>query len=86
MTRTVADLSALLPRRRSAVHPGVAGALAAVEAAPLVRLLQELLRSPSVTGSDAESEAQHAMAARLRRAGMDVDLWSVDLPSTRSCC
>ena len=59
----------------------MAAALSSVTAAPLVALLQDLLAVPSITGSDAESEAQHDMAARLRGAGMDVDLWSVDLPS-----
>ena len=76
-------LAAVLPRQRSApLAPAVAAALSSVSAAPLVALLQDLLAVPSVTGSDAESEAQHGMATRLRGAGMDVDLWSVDLPST----
>ncbi|MCW2607939.1 MAG: acetylornithine deacetylase [Frankiales bacterium] len=76
-------LADLLPAQRSASLPGaVAEALDAVSADPLVGLLQDLLRIPSVTGSDAESEAQHALAGRLTGAGMDVDLWSIDLPST----
>jgi acetylornithine deacetylase len=45
-------------------------------------LLQDLLRIPSVTGSAAEGEAQHALATRLRRLGLDTDLWEIDLPST----
>ncbi|MCU1691224.1 MAG: putative amidohydrolase/peptidase/deacetylase, partial [Frankiales bacterium] len=47
-----------------------------------VALLQALIAVPTVTGSDAESEGQHDVARRLRAAGMDVDLWSVDLPTT----
>ncbi len=78
-----ADLSGLLPAQRtSSLAPAVADALAAVAAAPLVGLLQDLLAVPSVTGSDAESEAQHGLARRLSGIGMDVDLWSVDLPAT----
>ena len=57
-----------------ALHPTVADALAQVSADRLVPLLQELLAVPSVTGSAAESEAQHRLAARLRQTGMDTDL------------
>ncbi|MCU1691499.1 MAG: peptidase, partial [Frankiales bacterium] len=71
-----------VPGIAEALAPGVAEALAMVTAAPLVGLLQDLLAVPSVTGSDAESEAQHALARRLSGVGMDVDLWSVDLPAT----
>ena len=74
---TADDLSADLPA-------GVADALAAVEATSLVRLVQELVAVPTVTGSDAESEGQHRFERRLRAAGMDTDLWSVDLPATIS--
>jgi acetylornithine deacetylase len=62
--------------------PDVAEALDAVDAGRLVRLLQELVRIPSTTGSPAESEAQHRLARTLDAAGMDVDLWSVDLGAT----
>ena len=61
---------------------GVADALALVEPASLVALLQELLAVPTVTGSAAESEGQHRLDGRLRAAGLDTDLWSVDLPAT----
>ncbi|MCU1601699.1 MAG: acetylornithine deacetylase or succinyl-diaminopimelate desuccinylase [Frankiales bacterium] len=36
---------------------------------------------PSVTGSAAEGDAQQLLASRLRAAGMDTDLWEIDLPS-----
>jgi len=70
----VDQLTHLLPHQRSAanrsvgdaLHPTVADALAQVSADRLVPLLQELLAVPSVTGSAAESEAQHRLAARLR--------------------
>ena len=61
--------------------PGVADALAAVNPAALVALVQELVAVPTVTGSDAESEGQHRLDRRLRATGMDTDLWSIDLPS-----
>lgn len=76
-------LAALVPAQSaSPLDAGVAAALSFVREEPLVALLQDLLRLPSVTGSAAESAAQHAVAARMRGAGLDVDLWSVDLPST----
>lgn len=50
----------------------------------LVAELQALVAVPSVTGTTAESEAQHQVAALLRSAGMDTDLWSIDLPATTS--
>jgi acetylornithine deacetylase len=72
-----------VPQQRTADLPrGVADALAAVDAAELVRLVQDLIAVPTVTGSAAESEGQHRLDARLRAAGMDTDLWSVDLAAT----
>ena len=59
--------------------PAVADALAAVDADRLVSLLQDLVQVPSTTGSPEESEAQHRLATRLHEAGMDVDLWRLDL-------
>ena len=74
--------SALPGQREPEVHPRVADALALVDEAALVALVQELVRVPSTTGSAAESEAQHLLEPRLRAAGMDTDLWSVDLAAT----
>ncbi|WP_371103446.1 M20/M25/M40 family metallo-hydrolase, partial [Streptomyces sp. PU_AKi4] len=61
-----------------------AAALAAVDEEALGRTLLELVSVPSVTGSGAESELQHQLAGRLERLGMDVDLWSLDLPALRA--
>ncbi len=47
----------------------------------LVNCLQELVRIPSVTGSAAESAAQHWFAERLRESSFETDLWPIDLPS-----
>ena len=72
-----------VPAPRSADLPcGVAEALAAVSEVELVELVRDLVRVPTVTGTAAESEGQHLLEARLRTAGMDTDLWSIDLPST----
>ena len=65
-----------------AVSSRVADALQAVRAEDLVALLQDLLAVPSVTGTAAESEAQHRVEARLRDVGMDTDLWSIDVATT----
>ncbi|GGX32796.1 acetylornithine deacetylase [Streptomyces malachitofuscus] len=61
-----------------------AAALAAVDEGALGRTLLELVSVPSVTGSDAESQLQHQLAGRLEWLGMDVDLWSMDLPALRA--
>ena len=45
----------------------------------LVATLAELVRVPSVTGTSAESEAQHLLARWYDEAGLEVDLWSEDL-------
>jgi acetylornithine deacetylase len=45
----------------------------------LVRDLGALLRIPSITGTDAEADAQEWVAHRLRRLGLDVDHWQLDL-------
>ncbi|MEU3282662.1 ArgE/DapE family deacylase [Streptomyces antibioticus] len=58
-----------------------AAVLAAVDEAAVGRTLLELVAIPSVTGSPAESELQHRLAGRLERLGLDVDLWSMDLPA-----
>ncbi|MEU5652791.1 ArgE/DapE family deacylase [Streptomyces pseudogriseolus] len=59
-------------------------ALAAVAEAGTARTLMELISVPSVTGSPAESELQHQLAGRLEWLGLDVDLWSMDLPALRA--
>lgn len=61
-----------------------AAALAAIDEAAIARLLLELLVIPSVTGSAAEAEMQHRLARQLDQLGLDVDLWSMDLPALRA--
>lgn len=58
-----------------------AAALNAIDEAALVNSLVELVKVPSVTGTDAESQLQHDAAALLITTGMDVDVWKLDLPS-----
>lgn len=59
-------------------------ALAAVDEAAIGPMLLDLLAVPSVTGTAAESELQHRLARRLDGLGLDVDLWSMDLPALRA--
>ncbi|MEU3945822.1 ArgE/DapE family deacylase [Streptomyces sp. NPDC029526] len=61
-----------------------AAVLAAIDEAALGRTLLELISVPSVTGSAAESQLQHQLAGRLEWLGMEVDLWSMDLPALRA--
>ncbi|MGI5255490.1 ArgE/DapE family deacylase [Actinacidiphila glaucinigra] len=50
----------------------------------MTRTLLELLAVPSVTGSAAESELQHLLARHLEKLDLNVDLWSMDLPTLRA--
>ena len=61
-----------------------AALLGAIDEQRLVATLVELVRVPSVTGTDPESELQHRLAARLARTGLDVDLWALDLDALRA--
>jgi acetylornithine deacetylase len=61
-----------------------ARAVAAVDEPALVELLVELLRVPSITGSAAESDLQHALAGRMDALGLDVDHWRLDLEELRA--
>jgi acetylornithine deacetylase len=60
--------------------------LDAVEQSAAATLLEvaELVRVPSVSGTDAENEAQALLAARLDRSGYDVDHWRLDLDALRA--
>ncbi|MBF8192240.1 ArgE/DapE family deacylase [Nonomuraea sp. K274] len=58
-----------------------ASVLNAIDPAETVSLLAETVRVPSVTGSDAEADLQHRFARLLTEAGMDVDVWKLDLPA-----
>ena len=79
------DLDALVLPTQRATAPlpaAVATAVNAVQPERLVALLQELLAVPSITGTAAESEAQHRLSRHLDASGLDTDLWQVDLPTT----
>jgi hypothetical protein len=58
--------------------------LDAIDDAALVASLQDLVRTPSVTGEDPEHELQHAAARDLCDAGLEVDLWQLDLVALRA--
>ncbi|MEV6492355.1 peptidase M20, partial [Actinoplanes sp. NPDC051633] len=53
--------------------------LEAIDEQALVGDLVEMIRVPSVTGSDAESDLQHRHARRLTQLGFEVDTWKLDL-------
>lgn len=50
--------------------------------AEIVGDLGELVRVPSVSGSDDEVAIQHVLADRLTASGLDVDTWSISLDET----
>ena len=50
----------------------------------MVAETSELVRIPSVSGSDAENEAQSALAGRLVGRGYEVDHWQLDLDALGS--
>lgn len=54
-------------------------ALEAIDEQRLVEELVALIRVPSVTGSDAESDLQQWHARELSRLGFEVDHWKLDL-------
>ena len=45
----------------------------------MIEDVADLVRVPSVGGTDAENEAQAAMALRFERGGLEVDHWRIDL-------
>ncbi len=53
--------------------------LDAIDDERMIADLVELVRVPSVTGTDAESDLQHTRAATLGELGFDVDAWRLDL-------
>ncbi|MDX6199710.1 MAG: acetylornithine deacetylase [Actinomycetota bacterium] len=69
------------PRAAEPLPPAVATAVNAVQPERLVALLQQLISVPSVTGSAAESDAQHRVGRRLDAMGLDTDVWRLDLPA-----
>lgn len=57
--------------------------LDAIDPAWALDRLIELIGIPSITGSAAESEAQHRLAAYFDALGLDTDLWAIDLPEAK---
>lgn len=53
--------------------------LAAIDETAVLKGLLEVMAIPSVGGSDAEIEIQHRLDGRLASAGLDCDLWPIDL-------
>ena len=49
----------------------------------MLDLLARLVRTPSVTGSDAEHQAQAELADLLQAEGLEVDHWRIDLDALR---
>lgn len=58
--------------------------LDALDETELVATLVELVRVPSITGTDAESDLQHTVARWCEEAGLEVDVWSLDLEALRT--
>lgn len=50
----------------------------------LVQELIDLIRVPSVTGTDAESDLQHRFRGQLDELGFEVDAWKLDLEALRA--
>ena len=61
------------------VTPTERAVLDHLDEAALVETLTELVRVPSVGGSEAEVEVQDLAARMLRELGADVDRWDIDL-------
>ena len=58
--------------------------LGALDDDAVVRELIDLIRVPSVTGTDAESDLQHRAAGQLDELGFAVDAWKIDLADLRA--
>lgn len=58
--------------------------LATIDREWALQRLIELLELPSITGTAAESEAQHWLAAQFSELGLDVDLWPIDVEHARA--
>src|SRR5690606_41752375 len=58
--------------------------LDAIDEDVLITSLVDLIRVPSTTGTDAESDLQNSQARALDELGMNVDSWKFDLDELRS--
>lgn len=61
-----------------------AAVVAALDEQALVDDLTRLVRTPSITGTDAESDLQHQLAGEYAAWGLDVDAWQLDLDELRA--
>lgn len=66
------------------ISPTEARILDCLDEDALVESLIDLVRVPSITGSDEESSLQHSAATRLVELGLDVDAWKFDLDALGS--
>jgi len=58
--------------------------LGSIDASWALDRLAELIGIPSITGSAAESEAQHRLAGYFDPLGLDTDLWAIDLAEAKA--
>ncbi|GAA3738889.1 ArgE/DapE family deacylase [Leifsonia bigeumensis] len=58
--------------------------LDAIDDEVLIESLVDLIRVPSTTGTDAESDLQNSQARVLEELGLDVDSWKFDLDELRA--
>jgi acetylornithine deacetylase len=83
LSKTVADTFAvvkeLAPLKESELSRAERRVLDVLDEQALIDELVAMIRVPSVTGSDAESDLQHRHAERLEALGFDVDIWKLDL-------
>lgn len=63
----------------TSVSPAESRILDAIDESALVQEVVDLIRVPSITGTDAESDLQHRHAGQLRELGFEVDAWRFDL-------
>ena len=63
------------------LHPTEQRVLAALDEPGLLAALAELVAVPSLDGTPEERTVQEVSAAIMRRCGLDVDQWEIDLPA-----
>lgn len=63
------------------MNPTEERVLAAIDLDGLLAALAELVAIPSLDGTPEENLAQEAAAAIMRRCGLDVQVWELDLPA-----
>lgn len=74
-------LSLSLVPRSAMLHPTEQRVLAALDEPGLLAALAELVAVPSLDGTPEENTAQEVAAAIMRRCGLEVDQWEIDLPA-----